>query len=121
MPGATFEYTFKRPGTYTYLCNVHPDMTGSISVIETVAAAAPVGSAGRTLETPTVNAAAPVTPAPPAKPAAAPGEAPVRGPATVDAAPAADIKSLGGIALAVLMVSIASALFARVLRGTVRT
>jgi hypothetical protein len=39
----------------------------------------------------------------------------------IDAAPAADLGSLGGIALAVTLVSIASALFARALRGTVRT
>ena len=24
-PGATFEHTFEKPGTYAYLCNLHPD------------------------------------------------------------------------------------------------
>jgi hypothetical protein len=33
----------------------------------------------------------------------------------------ADLGSLGGIALAVTMISVASALFARLLRGTVRS
>ena len=24
-PGKSYEHTFKRPGTYEYLCNLHPD------------------------------------------------------------------------------------------------
>ena len=88
--GATFEHTFESPGTYAYLCNVHPNMTGSIVVTQTAPAAAP---------------AAPTAPAP----------------AAVAATPAADISSLGGIGLTVLIVSVASALFARVVRGTVRS
>ena len=28
----SFSYTFNAPGTYTYFCDVHPDMTGTIIV-----------------------------------------------------------------------------------------
>jgi plastocyanin len=89
--GATFEQTFADPGTYAYLCQIHPDMTGTIEVTATGPA--------------------------PAAAVSGPGRESVG----VDAEPAADTASLGGIALAVTLVSIASALFARVLRGTVRT
>lgn len=41
--GQTFSYTFTSPGTYNYLCDVHPDMVGS--VIVTGAAAPPVDGA----------------------------------------------------------------------------
>jgi plastocyanin len=38
--GAAFSFTFTAPGTYTYLCEYHPDMTGTI-VAEAAAAPAP--------------------------------------------------------------------------------
>ena len=28
----TFEHTFEKPGTFRYICTVHPDMTGSVKV-----------------------------------------------------------------------------------------
>lgn len=31
-PGATFQHVFNSPGTYTYHCSVHPEMTGTIVV-----------------------------------------------------------------------------------------
>lgn len=31
-PGATFSYTFAKAGTYTYHCNIHDYMTGTITV-----------------------------------------------------------------------------------------
>jgi plastocyanin len=31
-PGATFQYTFTKPGTYEYDCQYHPYMTGTIIV-----------------------------------------------------------------------------------------
>jgi plastocyanin len=32
-PGATFTYTFTKPGTYTYICTYHPWMHGYVTVI----------------------------------------------------------------------------------------
>lgn len=29
----TFTHTFEEPGTYDYVCTVHPDMTGAIEVV----------------------------------------------------------------------------------------
>ena len=31
-PDATFTYTFKTPGTYTYICTLHPWMHGYVTV-----------------------------------------------------------------------------------------
>lgn len=99
--GSRFEQTFADPGTYAYICQIHPDMTGTIEVTAT-------GPAPAAVVEPSSTTAPVATPAPPTI-------------AQVDAEPAADTASLGGIALAVTLISIASALFARVLRGTVRT
>jgi plastocyanin len=33
-PGATFAYTFTKPGTYTYICTYHPWMHGYVTVIQ---------------------------------------------------------------------------------------
>ncbi len=30
--GGTFSYTFTAPGTYAYICKLHPHMTGTITV-----------------------------------------------------------------------------------------
>lgn len=41
--GGTFSFTFTTPGTYAYLCQYHPDMTGTIVVEAASAPAAPAG------------------------------------------------------------------------------
>jgi len=33
-PGATFTYTFTKPGIYTYICTYHPWMHGYVTVIQ---------------------------------------------------------------------------------------
>ncbi|MER3486579.1 MAG: plastocyanin, partial [Chloroflexota bacterium] len=32
-PGDRFTFTFEHPGTYDYLCGLHPDMRGQIEVV----------------------------------------------------------------------------------------
>ncbi len=38
-PGQTFSYTFNTPGTYLYLCAIHPSMTATITVTGTAVVA----------------------------------------------------------------------------------
>ncbi|HVG00872.1 MAG TPA: S8 family serine peptidase, partial [Chloroflexia bacterium] len=33
-PGGSFSYTFNAPGTYTYQCKLHPNMAGTVNVID---------------------------------------------------------------------------------------
>jgi plastocyanin len=96
--GSTFRQTFATPGTYEYVCAVHPDMAGTVQVVATGGAAA--GSAP-------VAALAPPTGEPAAPDQAAP-------------AAATDVSALAGIVLTITLVSAAAALFSKVIRGTVR-
>ena len=32
--GGNFSFTFNTPGTYTYHCEIHPEMTGTVEVVE---------------------------------------------------------------------------------------
>ena len=32
-PGATFSQSFSTPGTFTYHCNIHSSMTGTVTVV----------------------------------------------------------------------------------------
>jgi plastocyanin len=62
-PGESYPYTFKTLGTFTYVCLVHPGMTGSINVVppeEATAqqAATPAPTAGGSQAQPTSDAAA---------------------------------------------------------------
>src|SRR5215211_4148883 len=34
QPGERFSFTFDEPGDYSYLCEIHPDMTATINVSE---------------------------------------------------------------------------------------
>src|SRR5215213_825614 len=44
-PGEQFSQTFDKPGTFTYHCGVHPEMQGSIVVMEAPEQTAPSGEA----------------------------------------------------------------------------
>jgi plastocyanin len=55
-PGASFSQTFTTPGTYTYHCDIHPRMTGTVVVTE--AAAAPAAPAAATQDQGGTQAAA---------------------------------------------------------------
>ena len=46
--GGTFEHTFTAPGTFAYLCQVHPDMTGTIEVVAAGPSAAAAGTGNAT-------------------------------------------------------------------------
>ena len=109
-PGAGFEHRFDEPGTFAYLCEIHPGMVGTVEVVavtaDAVADPAVAGGGG--------GEAAPEGPVGPSNAAT-----------SVDAAPtaAADDGALGdlaGLILAVAAVSIAIALFAKAIGGTVR-
>jgi plastocyanin len=32
QPGASFSFTFTKPGSYSYHCSIHPFMTGKVVV-----------------------------------------------------------------------------------------
>jgi plastocyanin len=55
QPGASFSHTFDTAGTFSYLCTIHPNMTGSITVTE-AAAAAPAPAAATTPAAPAAAA-----------------------------------------------------------------
>jgi plastocyanin len=38
-PGATFSHTFTAAGTFPYVCQIHPEMTGTVTVVEAATAA----------------------------------------------------------------------------------
>jgi len=51
--GASARATLAKPGTYRYLCLIHPDMTGTITVKSTSGGAAPAPAAPAATPTPT--------------------------------------------------------------------
>lgn len=70
-PGQAFEFTFAAPGTYQYMCVIHPEMVGSVvvesAVPETMTPETPTATETATesptvTETPTETATATVTP-----------------------------------------------------------
>src|SRR5215208_915812 len=45
QPGQSYSFVFDKPGTYAYHCNIHPDMTGTITVSGASASASSSASA----------------------------------------------------------------------------
>ena len=65
--GQSWSFTFDDPGTVAYLCQVHPDMTGTITIRAvdeptTVAAAVPAEDRANPSPAPPTSAAAPTAP-----------------------------------------------------------
>ena len=86
--GQHYTHTFARPGAYTYLCSVHPDMVGSLTVTPAVAApvvpvvAAPRPTVGATVA-PSARAATSPTAVPPPSAVAAVASPAVAPPAAI--------------------------------------
>jgi plastocyanin len=125
--GATFAQSFETPGSYAYLCAFHPEMTATIRVV-----APSTASAGGTTSGPAAAVGDSTTSASPSgQPALAGGTAgtgaatpPVEAPAaaiTANPDPTTELSSLGGLVVAISLVSAAAALFSRAIRGTVRS
>ena len=45
QPGQSYSYKFDKPGTYAYHCNIHPDMSATVTVSGASASASPSASA----------------------------------------------------------------------------
>src|SRR5215204_6674072 len=62
QPGEDFSFTFDQPGTYTYHCSIHPDMTASVKVSgggeATSSASASMSPAASASASPTASASA---------------------------------------------------------------
>src|SRR5215203_5565706 len=44
QPGQSYSFVFDKPGTYAYHCNIHPDMTATVTVSGASASASPSSS-----------------------------------------------------------------------------
>jgi len=64
-PGSSFAWTFNKPGTFAYHCNVHPSMHGTITVIGTTTSPTPTPTNSRTKPTATATAKPRVVPVSP--------------------------------------------------------
>jgi LPXTG-motif cell wall-anchored protein len=62
QPGEDFSFTFDQPGTYTYHCSIHPDMTASVKVSgggeATSSASASMSASASASASPTASASA---------------------------------------------------------------
>lgn len=133
--GARASHTFTTPGTYSYLCMFHPGMTGTIRVVGEAGAsggtspAAPASSSGGVENAPVESATPAGESVPPTVAEVDAGTLESDGepiepaaPAAIDPAPAssASVDNLARLALVLLIVTVAGALFARTIQGTVR-
>ncbi len=72
QPGESFSFTFDEPGSYSYLCTIHPDMTASINVSESDEAttASPASTTMSPIASPSASPSATATASPAASPPA---------------------------------------------------
>ena len=109
----SFEMTFSTPGTYGYVCAIHPDMTASVEVVDAEATnpePAPTASAA-------VGAAAILADA--STPSPVPLDA-SNEPASTATAAATGFDAAVPFTAGVLLITISVILFARAMRGAVR-
>ena len=95
-PGGTYTHTFPSAGTVRYFCAIHPEMTGTVTVIGDAGAGSPSNPQQAPSETPGVGSGTPADPEGPQQdgPAAPDGvEAP-----SVGAATAASVTAEEGVA-----------------------
>jgi len=132
-PGGSRTVTLSRPGTYAYLCQIHPDMTGTITVTS-AAQAAPAPTPDPTSQpspSPTPTPTVSPTPGPTILEAQAAVPAPSDVPASVAPttsivpgalleAGAVDTGAAGRVLLTLLLTGAAAVAFARVVAGTRR-
>jgi plastocyanin len=123
--GDTFAQTFASAGVYAYVCSFHPGMTGTVEVVAATAAGEGAGGTG-------AAGAGAVGAAPTPSDGSAGTPAAVNRPAqtAVPDTDAAAVASLGrgmspsetiGAVAGIIGIVVASILFVRVLRGTVRS
>jgi plastocyanin len=64
QPGESFSFTFDEPGTYSYLCEIHPEMTGTVNVTggDEATTASPESTAMSPTASPTASPAATASP-----------------------------------------------------------
>jgi pyruvate/2-oxoglutarate dehydrogenase complex dihydrolipoamide acyltransferase (E2) component len=60
--GHSASHTFTQPGTFTYFCQIHPFMHGTIVVLAATTSTTPASGAPTTSTTPAATAPAPSTP-----------------------------------------------------------
>jgi plastocyanin len=145
-PGRTYAKTFPSPGRFSFLCLLHPEMTGTVVVTTGPAPSGPgpTGSAGRPL---TPGASPSSSPEPSAAPEPTPtaslatttpeegtgpgvavaGPSPTTTPApaavvgSADRAPASVAGNVARLTIGAVIVVLACALFAAAIRGTARS
>ena len=100
--------TLDTPGTFAFLCSVHPDMTGTIEVLATAEAGGSAAPAGIASPLPTEDATS------------AGASSPDAATAGISVLPAADVLDFAGILMAVLLVGGGMLLFMKTIAGSVR-
>src|SRR5215204_4291219 len=91
QPGQSYSFTFDKPGTYAYHCNIHPDMTATVTV-SSASGSASASSSGSASPT-----ASPTTS--PGKPLPSSG-----GPSSLGLVAALALVAFGAIALILVLV-----------------
>jgi len=95
QPGQSYSFTFDKPGTYAYHCNIHPDMTATVTV-SSASGSASASSSGSASPTASPTASATTSPG---KPLPSSG-----GPSSLGLVAALALVAFGAIALILVLV-----------------